>query len=122
MKHWAEPVEHPPSHRASRVDTRIGQVSGVKRENWFSLQVADMKECIKHYRCYRPYAYDVTEGRPRVLGVKRGTATCAIAKHAASGPTPACHTAGLAGGRALTQAESANALCHNNTCAQRDKS
>ena len=39
---------------------------------------------------YRPYAYDVTEGRPRVLGVKRGTAMCAIAKHAASGPTPAC--------------------------------
>ena len=33
----------------------------------------------------RPYAYDVTEGRPRVLGVKRGTATCAIAKHAAIG-------------------------------------
>ena len=32
---------------------------------------------------YRPYTYDVTEGRP---GVKRGTATCAIAKHAASGP------------------------------------
>ena len=44
----------------------------------------------------RPYAYDVTEGRPRVLGVKRSTATCAIAKHAASGPTPACHTAGPA--------------------------
>ena len=44
--------------------------------------------------CYRPYAYDVTEGRPRVLGVKRGTAMCAIAKHAASRPTPACHTAG----------------------------
>ena len=42
----------------------------------------------------RPYAYDVTEGRPRVLGVKWGTVTCAIAKHAASGPTPACHTAG----------------------------
>ena len=52
----------------------------------------------------RPYAgYDVTEGRPRVLGVKRGTATCAIAKHAASGPTPACHTAGLARARALTK-------------------
>ena len=50
----------------------------------------------------RPYAYDVTEGRPRMLGVKRGTATCAIAKHAASGPTPACHTAGLARARALT--------------------
>ena len=34
----------------------------------------------------RPYAYDVTEGRPGALGVKRGTATCAIAKHAARGP------------------------------------
>ena len=34
------------------------------------------------------HAYDVTEGRPRVLGVKRGTATCAIAMHAAKGPTP----------------------------------
>ena len=33
----------------------------------------------------RPYAYDVTEGRPHVLGVKRGTVACAIAKHAASG-------------------------------------
>ena len=40
----------------------------------------------------RPYAYDVTEGRPRVLGVKRGTATCVIAKHADRGPTTACHT------------------------------
>ena len=47
----------------------------------------------------RPYAYGRPQkGRPRVLGVKRGTATCAIAKHAASGPTPACHTAGLAPG------------------------
>ena len=44
----------------------------------------------------RPHAYDITEGRPRALGVKRGTVTCAIvAKHEASGPTPACHTAGL---------------------------
>ena len=33
----------------------------------------------------RPYAYDVTEGRPPALGVKRGTATCVIAKHAARG-------------------------------------
>ena len=52
---------------------------------------------------YRPYADDVTEGRPRVLGVKRGTVTCAIAKHAASGPTPACHTAGPARARVLTE-------------------
>ena len=71
---------------------------------------------------YRPYAYDVTEGRPRALGVKRGTATCAIAKHAARGPTPACHTAGLARARALTERLSANALCQHNTCAQHDKS
>ena len=56
---------------------------------------------------------------------KRGTATCAIAKHAASGPTPASHTAaaaGLAWARALTERLSANALCQHNTCAQRDKS
>ena len=70
----------------------------------------------------RPYAYDITEGRPVTLGVKRGTATCAIAKHAARGPTPACHTAGLARARALTERLSANALCQHNMCAQRDKS
>ena len=52
--------------------------------------------------------YDVTEGRPHVLGVKRGTATCAIANHEASGPTPACHTAGPA--RARTHRLRANAL------------
>ena len=68
----------------------------------------------------RPYAYDVTEGRPAALGVKRGTATCAIAKHAARGPTPACHIAGLARARALTERLSANALCQHNTCAQLD--
>ena len=65
-----------------------------------------MKDSRTH--TYRPYAYDVTEGRPRMLGVKRDTVTCAIAKHAASGPTPACHTAGPARARTLT--ESANAL------------
>ena len=53
----------------------------------------------------RPYAYDVTEGRPRVLGVKRGTVVCAIAKHAASGPTPACHTAGPARACAPTESQ-----------------
>ena len=42
-----------------------------------------------------------SQGRPRMLGVKRGTVTCAIAKHAASRPTPACHTAGPARARAL---------------------
>ena len=69
----------------------------------------------------RPYAYDVTEGRPRVLGVKRGTATCAIAKHAASGPTPACHTAGPARAHALTERLRApmRSASHN-TCAQRE--
>ena len=36
----------------------------------------------------RPYAYDVTEGRPAALGVKRNTATCVIAKHAARGGKP----------------------------------
>ena len=66
--------------------------------------------------------YDVTEGRPRALGVKRGTATCAITKHAASGPTPACHTAGLARLRTDWEAESTNALFQHNTCVQRDKS
>ena len=77
---------------------------------------------IMSFYCNRPYAYDVTEGHPCVLGVKRSTATCAIAKHAVSGPTPACHTAGLARARALTERLSANALCQHNTCAQRDKS
>ena len=71
---------------------------------------------------YRPYAYDVRKGRPHVLGVKRGTATCAIAKHAASGPTPAWHTAGPARARALTERLRAPTLFQHNTCAQRDKS
>ena len=52
----------------------------------------------------RPYAYDVTEGRPAALGVKRNTATCVIAKHAARGANPA----------------SANAHCQHNTYALRD--
>ena len=82
----------------------------------------DRNVSIFQLHCNRHYAYDVTEGRPGALGVKRGTATCAIAKHAASGPTPACHTAGLARARALTERLSANALCQHNTCAQRNKS
>ena len=57
-----------------------------------------------------------------MLGVKRGTATCAIAKHAASGPTPACHTVGPARARALTERLRAPTLFQHNTCAQRDKS
>ena len=64
----------------------------------------------------RPYAYDVTEGRPRVLGVKRSTATWAIAKHAASGANPCMpyRRAGRAGpGRALTEGlmRSASTTC-----------
>ena len=39
--------------------------------------------------CYRPYAYDITEGRPRVLGVKRGTATCTT-----GAPSPSMQPAG----------------------------
>ena len=72
--------------------------------------------------CNRPYAYDVTEGRPRALGVKRSTATCVIAKHAARGATPACHTAGLARPGPRIERLSANAHCQHNTCALRDTS
>ena len=68
----------------------------------------------------RPYAYDVTEGRPAALGVKRNTATCAIAKHAARGANPASHTAGLARPGPRTERLSANAHCQHNTCALRD--
>ena len=70
----------------------------------------------------RPYAYDVTEGRPAALGVKRGTATCVIAKHAARGATPALphRRAGPPGPR--TERLSANAHCQHNTCALRDTS
>ena len=73
-------------------------------------------------RVNRPYAYDVTEGRPPALGVKRSTATCVIAKHAARGATPACHTAGLARLGPRTERLSANAHCQHNTCALRDTS
>ena len=68
----------------------------------------------------RPYAYDVTEGRPAALGVKRNTATCVIAKHAARGANPASHTAGLARPGPRTERLSANAQCQHNTCALRD--
>ena len=67
-----------------------------------------------------PYAYDVTEGRPAALGVKRNTATCVIAKHAARGANPASHTAGLARPGPRTESLSANAHCQHNTCALRD--
>ena len=70
--------------------------------------------------CYRPYAYDVTEGRPAALGVKRNTATCVIAKHAARGANPASHTAGLARPGPRTERLSANAHCQHNTCALRE--
>ena len=71
---------------------------------------------------YRPYAYDVTEGRPRGVGGQTRHATCTIAKHALRGQTPACLTAELARVRTLTERVSANALCQQNMCAQRDKS
>ena len=72
------------------------------------------------YYCNRPYAYDVTEGRPAALGVKRNTATCVIAKHAARRANPASHTAGLARPGPRTERLSANAHCQHNTCALRD--
>ena len=62
------------------------------------------------------------EGRPAALGVKRGTATCVIAKHAARGATHACHTAGLDRLGPRTERLSANAHCQHNTCALRDTS
>ena len=52
------------------------------------------------------------KGAPRVLGVKRGTVACAIAKHAASGPTPACHTAGPARARAPTESQHSSSTAH----------
>ena len=52
---------------------------------------------------YRPYAYDVTEGRPRGVGGQTRHATCTIAKHALRGQTPACLTAELARVRTLTE-------------------
>ena len=74
------------------------------------------------YSFYRPYAYDVTEGRPRGVGGQTRHATCTIAKHALRGQTPACLTAELARVRTMTERVSANALCQQNMCAQRDKS
>ena len=49
------------------------------------LQQALTSQSQRHNGHNRPYAYDVTEGRPPALGVKWGTATCVIAKHAARG-------------------------------------
>ena len=57
-----------------------------------------------------------------VLGGQTRHATCTIAKHALRGQTPACLTAELARVRTLTERGSANALCQQNMCAQRDKS
>ena len=65
-------------------------------------------------RYNRPYAYDVTEGRPRGVGGQTRHATCTIAKHALRGQTPACLTAELARVRTLTERVSANALCQQN--------
>ena len=78
-------------------------------------RVCSAAQCAYNHVVYRPYAYDVTEGRPRVLGVKRSTVTWAIAKHTASRPTPACHIPpGTDWGT--------DALCQHNMCAQRDMS
>ena len=81
----------------------------------------------------RPYAYDVTEGRPRAMEGKRGTATCAPVRWGANealprAPSPsmqpagqplhAIPPAGLARAHALTESKSANALFQHNTCAQ----
>ena len=55
-------------------------------------------------------------------GSNEGTATCAIAKHAARGATHACHTAGLARLGPRTERLSANAHCQHNTCTLRDTS
>ena len=90
----------------------------------FSLELTNTKQQVQtHLRtqaCNRPYAYDVTEGRPAALGVKRNTATCVIVKHAARGANPASHTAGLARPGPRTERLSANAHCQHNTCALRD--
>ena len=63
------------------------------------------------------------KGAPVVLGVKRGTPRApSPSMHALRGQTPACLTAELARVRTLTERVSANALCQQNMCAQRDKS
>ena len=77
-------------------------------------------KCQQLYYYYnRPYAYDVTEGRPRGVGGQTRHATCTIAKHAVRGQTPACqgHSAELARVRTLTERVSATALCQQNMCA-----
>ena len=53
---------------------------------------------------HRPYAYDVTEGRPRALGSNEALPR---ALSPSMQPTPACHTAGLARACALTERQSA---------------
>ena len=47
-------------------------------------------------RLYIPYAYDVIEGRPAALGVKRGNVRHRQALQPEDQPLHACHTAGLA--------------------------
>ena len=90
-------------------------------QSWYVTQPS-LAPCSEYMHTYRPYAYDVTEGRPRGVGGQTRHATCTIAKHALRGQTPACLTAELARVRTLTERVSANALCQQNMCAQRDKS
>ena len=75
------------------------------------------------YYLYRPYAYDVTEGRPPWCW---GSNEARHVHHRqalhSEGKTPACLTAELARVRTLTERVSANALCQQNMCAERDKS
>ena len=93
-------------------------------QNAFLLTRARFRQIVKRGTncCIMTYAYDVTEGRPRGVGGQTRHATCTIAKHALRGQTPACLTAELARVRTLTERVSANALCQQNMCAQRDKS
>ena len=86
----------------------------------FSIIVWGPKINIFHESSFYKYAYDITEGRPAALGVKRNTTTCVIAKHAARGANPASHTAGLARPGPRTERLSASAHCQHNTCALRD--
>ena len=70
---------------------------------------------------YRPYAYDVTEGRPAALGVKQKLLPRASSPSMQpGGANPASHTAGLARPGPRTERLSANAHCQHNTCALRD--
>ena len=62
------------------------------------------------------------KGAPVVLGVKRGTPRAPSPSMQSEGKPLACLTAELARVRTMTERVSANALCQQNMCAQRDKS